>query len=99
MAISGNLLMRLVWVLSISPDIIPKITKPELFSFIIGFIEVFRRAVWNFLRYFLIFFFKLKLFPRVEKEHLANVGSFRAVPALALPYNDIVFNDQTKQVN
>ena len=32
----------------------------------------------------------------MEKEHLANVGSFRAVQDLKLPYADIVFHDKTQ---
>ena len=42
--------MRLAWVLSISPDVIAKIIRPELTTFIVGLIEIIRRAVWNFLR-------------------------------------------------
>lgn len=74
--------MRLAWVVSISPDIINKIVRPELSTWVIGLIEIIRRSVWNFLR--------------VEKEHLANVGSFKAVPDLQLPYDDIVFKNRTQ---
>ena len=48
---TANLIMRLVWVLSISPDVISRNIRPELFALIVGFVEIFRRSVWNFLRY------------------------------------------------
>lgn len=51
LAIFTNLIMRLAWTFSISPDVIAEIMRPELFSLIVGFVEILRRAVWNFLRY------------------------------------------------
>jgi len=76
--------MRLAWTLSISPDIINKIVRPELITLFVGIIEILRRALWNFLR--------------VEKEHLVNVGSFQAVPKIHLPYENINFQDSTQDV-
>jgi len=46
-----NLLLRLAWVLSISPDVIAQIIRPELITFGIGLAEIIRRSIWNFLRY------------------------------------------------
>jgi len=42
--------MRLAWVLSISPDVIAQIIRPELTAFAVGLLEIIRRSVWNFLR-------------------------------------------------
>jgi len=36
---------------------------------------------------------------RVEKEHLENVGSFRVVQDMRLPYDDIVFGESTEEVS
>jgi EXS domain-containing protein len=50
LAISVNLMLRCAWVFSISPDLIARFLRPELFQAIIGFMEIFRRSVWNLLR-------------------------------------------------
>lgn len=57
--------------------------RPEFFALIIGFTELFRRSVWNFLR--------------VEKEHLANVGNFKAVPDMNLPFSHISYDGNLKE--
>jgi hypothetical protein len=49
-AVIANLLLRSAWAFSISPDIAEKIARPELFTAIIGTMEIFRRSIWNFLR-------------------------------------------------
>jgi len=48
-----------------------------------------------------VFFFNLEILivQRVEKEHIANVGSFRVVRDLKLPYGDIVFQEEVEEVN
>ena len=66
-----NLILRTTWMLSISPNIINFFGRPELFLFVIGALEIFRRGLWNFFR--------------VEREHLANLGQFKAVHSLNLP--------------
>jgi len=83
LAMAVNLLMRLVWVMSISPDVISRNIRPELFNLIVGFIEIFRRSVWNFLR--------------VEKEHIANVGNFKAVPDMNLPFPNIAYDSNLRE--
>lgn len=88
--------MRLAWALSISPDVISQAIRPELVSFGVGLIEIFRRSVWNFLRS--IHAKILINCNRVEKEHIANVGNFRVVKDMKLPYNDISFESSTEEV-
>lgn len=56
-----NLLFRLAWVLSISPDAVMNLgMNPELMTFTISFLEMFRRCMWNC---FIVEkeFFKIKL--------------------------------------
>ncbi len=62
----SNLLMRLVWIMTLSPSIASFFGNANIFTLITGMIEIFRRGVWNLLR--------------VEKEHLQNCGDFKAVP-------------------
>jgi hypothetical protein len=75
--ISGvvNLMLRFMWILSISPAILNQVWRPEFFSFLIAFIEMFRRCLWNLIR--------------VEKEQVANSSFFKAVNELNLPYKDL----------
>jgi hypothetical protein len=64
--IVANLLLRFVWVLSISPEIVEAFNlAPVFFSMLVAALELIRRSLWNFLR--------------VEKEHLANCRSFNAI--------------------
>jgi hypothetical protein len=82
--IVANFFLRMSWIVSISPDIVAQMMRPELVTFIVAFLEVFRRCVWNFLR--------------VEKEHIANCGSFKAVESLVLPYSHLEYNDTGKVI-
>lgn len=62
----SNLLMRLVWTMTLSPSIATFFGNANIFTLITGMIEILRRGIWNLLR--------------VEKEHLVNCGDFKAVP-------------------
>ena len=77
-AMSLNLLLRFGWTLSISPDIMEKAMRPEIFAFFISFLEMLRRSIWNFYR--------------LEKEHISNCGIFKAVEDIVLPFENICFN-------
>lgn len=74
-AIFSNFILRLVWVLSISPDIIDSLGEynitTEIFTFFVYFLESLRRCQWNFFR--------------VENEHVKNFANFKAVSDLGLP--------------
>ena len=46
-----NLLLRFSWSLSLSEEAIYKLgIGPELFIFLICYVELFRRCIWNFFR-------------------------------------------------
>lgn len=54
-----NLVLRLAWVLTLSPNITDKtFGSPEIFRLITGALEIIRRGIWNLLR--------------IEKEHIKN---------------------------
>lgn len=73
-----NIILRFAWVFSISGDIIKKVfVRPEIFTMFVSFLEMFRRCLWNFIR--------------VEKEHIANCGEFRAVDEMKYPFNDVKY--------
>lgn len=71
-AIVINLFLRFAWILTISPGIVSKIMRPELFTLIIGSLEMLRRSIWNFLR--------------VEKEFILNTENYQALDNYTLPY-------------
>jgi hypothetical protein len=74
-----NIILRFSWILSISPNSI-HIWNP-MFVFLVSSLEIFRSNtkilwlgfLWNFIR--------------VEKEHVVNMGEFRAVPEINFPYD------------
>ncbi|KRX07878.1 hypothetical protein PPERSA_10266 [Pseudocohnilembus persalinus] len=87
-AIFSNLLLRLVWVLSISPDILSQLEQTgitnEIFTFFVYALEALRRCQWNLFR--------------VENEHVRNFQNFKAVRDLQLPLNQkIEVDDEESQ--
>ena len=83
-AIVSNFLLRFSWILSLSSGIVDKSIRKELFTFLLGFLEMTRRAIWNFFR--------------VEKEHIANMGLFRIVENYNLPFDNIQFRIEDKKI-
>lgn len=73
MAIVSNFIFRCSWVLTISNGVNPFGLQKELFTLICGFIEMLRRAIWNFLR--------------VEKEHIFNTDLYKLYEEVRMPQN------------
>lgn len=68
-----NLFLRCTWVLSLSPDICKLFgINDELFVLCVGFLEMSRRFLDNFLK--------------VEKEHIINLRSLKAMADLKYPF-------------
>jgi hypothetical protein len=61
----SNLLLRLAWALTISPESLGIVMDPVLFTSLLATIEVARRAQWNIFR--------------LENEQLNNTEKYRAV--------------------
>eukprot|EP01027_Heterolobosea_sp_BB2_P013018 GEZU01018818.1.p1 GENE.GEZU01018818.1~~GEZU01018818.1.p1 ORF type:complete len:861 (-),score=209.00 GEZU01018818.1:106-2688(-) len=76
LAIMVNFFLRFIWV----PVLLGKIFLPnnimqqEYMLFLIAFAEIFRRFIWNFYR--------------LENEHINNVGQFRVVDDVPLPFHE-----------
>ena len=80
-AIASNFVLRFSWILSLSSGIVEKsMMRKELFTFLLGFLEMIRRAIWNFFT--------------VEKEHIKNMGLFRIVENYKLPFENIKIDDK-----
>jgi hypothetical protein len=67
-----NLFLRFMWVLSVSPEVIYQLIRPEFFLVIIYSLEVLRRGMWNFIR--------------VELQHIQLCKEFRVVNYVDLPF-------------
>ncbi|CAM6047743.1 unnamed protein product [Sphagnum compactum] len=74
-SMGANVLLRsLVWILLFLPlNVIPGFSQPA-WEVIFAALEVIRRGLWNF--------------HRLENEHLNNVGNYRAVKTVPLPFKE-----------
>ncbi|CAJ1967084.1 unnamed protein product [Sphenostylis stenocarpa] len=74
MSIALNVVLRVAWVESIMHLKVGPV-QTRLLDFLLASLEVIRRGHWNFYR--------------LENEHLNNVGHYRAVKAVPLPFREI----------
>ncbi|OIW21325.1 hypothetical protein TanjilG_32138 [Lupinus angustifolius] len=68
-----NVVLRVTWVLTVMRFKVGHV-QSRLLEFLFASLEVIRRGHWNFYR--------------LENEHLNNVGRFRAVKTVPLPFRD-----------
>ncbi|TYI61549.1 hypothetical protein E1A91_D10G179600v1 [Gossypium mustelinum] len=73
LSIALNVVLRVAWIESIMRFRINPV-ETHLLDFFLASLEVIRRGHWNFYR--------------LENEHLNNVGKFRAVKTVPLPFRD-----------
>ncbi|KAJ0966511.1 hypothetical protein J5N97_023428 [Dioscorea zingiberensis] len=69
-----NLVLRLAWIESVLKLSLGPVEN-KMVDFLLASLEIIRRGHWNFYR--------------LENEHLNNVGKFRAVKTVPLPFRDI----------
>ncbi|CAD8116160.1 unnamed protein product [Paramecium sonneborni] len=76
--------LRFAWILSISPNMasIIHVWSP-LFSLLMAILELCRRTVWNIFR--------------IENVHIQNMGDFKAVYPIQLPFESLI--DQQSYAN
>ncbi|KAJ8639225.1 hypothetical protein MRB53_015919 [Persea americana] len=77
-SIALNLVLRLAWVETVMRLNVGKV-EYRLLDFLLASVEIIRRGHWNFYR--------------LENEHLNNVGKFRAVKTVPLPFREIDSDD------
>ncbi len=70
MAIIENFVLRFIWLVRLYDIGLKGETYKDIVTTILGFLEVFRRFIWNFFR--------------LENEHLNNCGQFRAVRDISI---------------
>ncbi|XP_031117250.1 phosphate transporter PHO1 homolog 3-like [Ipomoea triloba] len=71
-AIVVNIILRLVW-MQMFLDFSDSFLHRKAIVAIVACLEIIRRGIWNFFR--------------LENEHLNNVGKYRAVKSVPLPFN------------
>nr|GMD54069.1 phosphate transporter PHO1 homolog 9-like [Ipomoea batatas] len=71
-AIVGNIILRLAWMQLVLGFNLPFLHRKAMVA-IVACLEIIRRGIWNFFR--------------LENEHLNNVGKYRAVKSVPLPFN------------
>ncbi|MCL7030635.1 hypothetical protein MKW94_029892 [Papaver nudicaule] len=75
-----NVLLRLVWIESVTRISNPTgLMESQVLDFFLASLEIVRRGHWNYYR--------------LENEHLNNVGKFRAVNTVPLPFRDMDTDD------
>ncbi|KAL1294690.1 hypothetical protein HN51_055481 [Arachis hypogaea] len=74
MSIALNVVLRLTWVETILHFKVGRV-QSRLLEFLLASLEVIRRGHWNFYR--------------LENEHLNNVGRYRAVKTVPLPFREM----------
>ncbi|KAK3190372.1 hypothetical protein Dsin_029933 [Dipteronia sinensis] len=77
-SIAINVVLRVAWVQTVMRFHINNV-EWRMLDFFMASLEVIRRGHWNFYR--------------LENEHLSNVGNFRAVKAVPLPFRELDSDD------
>lgn len=84
LSIPIDIVLRFLWMLSISPEIMSQIIRPEFLALILYTLEMLRRGQWNFIR--------------VEYEHLEmmkvyQISYYEELPLIKLTNGQFVANE------
>ncbi|CAM8998482.1 unnamed protein product [Rhodiola kirilowii] len=82
LSIALNVVLRIAWVETVL-NFRVGLVESRLLEFLLASLEVIRRGHWNFYR--------------IENEHLNNVGKFRAVKTVPLPFEKLTLMAETCQ--
>ena len=84
-----DIILRFLWVLSVSPEIMANTIRPEFLALILYTLEMFRRGLWNFIR--------------VEFEHLDLIKAYQISYYEELPFvkeeNGLFFLNEHNLIN
>jgi hypothetical protein len=84
-AIVTNAMMRVVWIVNISPNTFGINLSPPFLTMLVAAVEICRRFQWNVFR--------------LENEFLNNCGKFRAVNVVPIPFSDVGGDDSTQHLS
>jgi len=80
--------LRFLWLLTLSPEVINSLFRPETLSITLNSLEIIRRGVWNIIR--------------LENKHLEISKEFKVTNEIDLPYikvNGKFVNNETNLLN
>ena len=70
-----DIILRFLWMLSISPEIMSQYIRPEFLALVLYTLEMIRRAIWNFIRV---------EFEHYELEKMYQISFYEELPLIKL---------------
>ena len=75
LSIPIDIILRFLWMLSISPEIMSQYIRPEFLALVLYTLEMIRRAIWNFIRV---------EFEHFELERMYQISYYEELPLIKL---------------
>ena len=75
LSIPIDIILRFLWMLSISPEIMSQYIRPEFLALVLYTLEMIRRAIWNFIRV---------EFEHFELEKMYQISYYEELPLIKL---------------
>ena len=75
LSIPIDIILRFLWMLSISPEIMSQYLRPEFLALVLYTLEMIRRAIWNFIRV---------EFEHFELEKMYQISYYEELPLIKL---------------
>ena len=75
LSIPIDIILRFLWMLSISPEIMSQYIRPEFLALVLYTLEMIRRAIWNFIRV---------EFEHFELEKIYQISYYEELPLIKL---------------
>ena len=75
LSIPVDIILRFLWMLSISPEIMSQYIRPEFLALVLYTLEMIRRAIWNFIRV---------EFEHFELEKMYQISFYEELPLIKL---------------
>ena len=89
LSIPVDIILRFLWMLSISPEIMSQYIKPEFLALVLYTLEMIRRAIWNFIRV---------EFEHYELEKMYQISFYEELPLIKLS-NGKYMTNENKLIN
>ena len=83
-AIPIDIILRFLWMLSISPEIMSQYIRPEFLALVLYTLEMIRRAIWNFIRV---------EFEHFELEKMYQISFYEELPLIKISKDKYIINE------
>ena len=84
LSIPVDIILRFLWMLSISPEIMSQYIRPEFLALVLYTLEMIRRAFWNFIRV---------EFEHYELEKMYQISFYEELPLIKLSSGKFMTNE------